>query len=91
MTAIQLNRVREQINQIMLLFTQPEIIAPITGFPSMTVPIGSRENRMPIGAYWIARRYDESTLLRVAYAAERLLRVECMTRMRERLPEELRS
>ena len=58
---------------------------PITGFPSMTVPIDSHENRMPIGAYWIARRCDEATLLRITYAAECLLRVECVPEMLERL------
>jgi amidase len=61
-----------------LLCTQPEIVAPITGFPSMSIPIGSQENRIPIGAYWIARRYDEATLLRLAYAAECLLEFKCV-------------
>jgi amidase len=55
-----------------LLCTQPEIIAPITGFPSMSIPIGSHENRIPIGAYWVARRYDEATLLRITFATESL-------------------
>jgi Asp-tRNA(Asn)/Glu-tRNA(Gln) amidotransferase A subunit family amidase len=68
-----------------LLHTQPEIIAPITGFPSMSIPIGSQVNRIPIGAYWIARRYDEITLLRITYAAETLLDVDCVSEMLERL------
>ena len=61
-----------------LLRTQPEFVAPITGYPSMSIPIGSQETRIPIGAYWIARRYDEATLLRVAYAAECSLGVRCV-------------
>lgn len=61
-----------------LLCTQPEIVAPITGFPSMSLPIGCQEDRIPFGAYWIARRYDEATMLRIAYAAERLLQVKCV-------------
>lgn len=61
-----------------LLCTQPEIVAPITGFPSLSIPIGCHEDGIPIGAYWIARRYDEATLLRVAHAAERLLQVKCV-------------
>lgn len=72
-----------------LLCTQPEIVAPITGFPSMSIPIGSQENRIPIGAYWIAKRYDEATLLRIAYAAEALLDVSCVPEMLERLQSEL--
>jgi len=74
-----------------LLCTKPEIVAPITGFPSMTIPIGSQENRIPIGAYWIARRRDEATLLRIAFAAESLLGVKCVSEMLERLQTELVS
>jgi amidase len=64
-----------------LLCTQPEIVAPIAGFPSMSIPIGSQENKIPIGAYWIARRYDEATLLRIAFAAESVLGVKCVPEM----------
>ncbi len=60
-----------------LLCTQPESIAPTTGFPSLTIPIGVGEDRMPFGAYWIARRYDETTMLRLAYATEQRLGVRC--------------
>jgi len=74
-----------------LLFTQPEIVAPITGFPSMTIPIGSQENRIPIGAYWIAKRFNEPTLLRIAFAAESSLEVKCVPEMLERLQTELAS
>ena len=61
-----------------LLCTQCEIVAPITGFPSMSIPIGSAEDRIPIGSYWIAKRYDEATLLRITYAVEKLLKVKCV-------------
>ena len=44
-----------------------------TGFPSMTIPVGMTKNNMPMGSYWIARRYDEATLLKVTYAVEQLL------------------
>jgi amidase len=67
-----------------LLCTQPEIVAPITGFPSMTIPVGRQEDRIPLGAYWIAKRYDEATLLRIGFAAESLLGVECVPEMLER-------
>jgi amidase len=48
-------------------------IAPFTGFPSMTIPIGQKNNKIPLGSYWIARRFDEATLFKVTYAAEQLL------------------
>ena len=51
-------------------------IAPFTGFPAMSVPIGQRENKVPIGSYWIARRFDEATLIKAAYAVEQVLNVE---------------
>jgi amidase len=66
-----------------LLCTQPEFVAPVTGFPSMTLPIGTGGDGMPIGAYWIAQQYDETTMLRIAFAAERALNVQCVPEMLE--------
>jgi amidase len=60
-----------------LLCTRCEIIAPITGFPSMSIPMGMDEEGMPIGSYWIARRYGEPTLFRITHAAETRLRIRC--------------
>lgn len=48
-------------------------IAPFTGFPCMTIPIGQRQDKMPMDSYWIARRFDEATLLKVTYAVEQLM------------------
>ncbi|MDR0313379.1 MAG: hypothetical protein LBI14_07255 [Treponema sp.] len=48
-------------------------IAPFTGFPSMTIPIGYRKNKVPIGSYWVARRFDEGTLIKATFAMEGLL------------------
>jgi amidase len=73
-----LDRMFETHTVDVLLCTQPEFIAPITGFPSMSIPIGTHENRIPIGAYWVARRHDEATLLRAAFAAEHQLGVQCV-------------
>lgn len=50
-------------------------IAPFTGFPCMTVPIGQKQNKIPLGSYWIARRFDEATLIKVAYAIEQIMRL----------------
>jgi len=51
-------------------------IAPFTGFPSMTIPIGqNKESNIPIGSYWIARRFDEVSLLKVGYVVEQLMRL----------------
>jgi amidase len=43
-----------------------------TGFPCMTVPIGKSLNGLPIGSYFAAKQFDESVLLRVASAIEKV-------------------
>ena len=49
-------------------------IAPFTGFPSMTMPIGQRQdNNMPLHASWTAKRLDEAKMINIAYIAEKLL------------------
>jgi len=49
-------------------------IAPFTGFPSMTIPIGQRiDNNMPLHASWVARRLDEAKMINIAYIVEKLL------------------
>ena len=42
----------------------------ITGHPSLTVPCGVDENGLPVGIQLIGRRFQESTLFRVAYTLE---------------------
>jgi amidase len=46
--------------------------APLTGFPGATLPAGVRADGLPIGSYWMARRFDEAGLLRVMAMAEKL-------------------
>jgi amidase len=48
-------------------------IAPFIGAPCVSIPLGVRADGLPIGSYWMARPFDEATLLRVAYAAEKAL------------------
>jgi amidase len=57
-----------------LLFSaSPTNIAPFTGFPALTVPIGIKENKMPIGSYWIARRWQDRELLAFGAVLEEML------------------
>ena len=62
-------------NNLDVLIDIPENagIAPMTGFPCGTIPFATRKNNVPMGLYFIARRNDESTLLRVMHAAEQLI------------------
>jgi aspartyl-tRNA(Asn)/glutamyl-tRNA(Gln) amidotransferase subunit A len=44
--------------------------ANFTGHPAISVPCGFTRNGLPIGLQLIGRSFDESTLLRIAYAYE---------------------
>ena len=60
-------------------------IAPFTGFPCMSIPIGQGENKLPVGSYWIARRFDEATLIKVTYSAEQNLGLNLRPEFQESL------
>ena len=48
-----------------------QLFAPSTGFPAITVPMGfTRGNTLPAGLQFLARPWDERTLIRLAYAYE---------------------
>jgi len=58
---------------IIVSATEMQDIAPLTGFPSGTFPFGKRKNNLPMGMYFMARRYNDVGLIRAMYAAERLI------------------
>ena len=74
-TIVLLNKVFDENRLDIMLCETPTNIAPFTGFPVMTIPIGQRKDSLPVGSYWIARRFDETSLLKAAYAAEQALGV----------------
>ena len=45
-------------------------VAPATGMPAITVPMGFTYGNLPAGLQLLARRYDEGLLFRYAYAYE---------------------
>jgi Asp-tRNA(Asn)/Glu-tRNA(Gln) amidotransferase A subunit family amidase len=45
-------------------------VAPATGMPAITVPMGFSYGRWPAGLQILARPYDEGLLFRLAYAYE---------------------
>jgi amidase len=47
-----------------------QIVAPATGMPAITVPMGFTYGRLPAGLQILARPYDELLLFRLAYAYE---------------------
>lgn len=60
---------------IIMCETYNNTIAPFTGFPSLILPIGQREDKLPIDCYFMARRFQEKTLIKTAAAIEKLLGV----------------
>jgi amidase len=46
------------------------VIAPHTGQPAITVPMGFTENGLPLGLQLLARPFDEGKLIQYAYAYE---------------------
>jgi len=52
-----------------------QVFSPTSGFPAINVPMGyTRENRLPAGLTFFGRAWDESTLIRLAYAYEQATR-----------------
>ncbi len=47
-----------------------QLLAPSTGFPAITVPMGYVDERLPTGLQFLGRPWDEFTLIRLAYAYE---------------------
>ena len=47
-----------------------QVIAPHTGQPAFTVPMGYTYNNLPAGLQFLGRMYDEPTLVRYTYAYE---------------------
>ena len=48
-------------------------LPPFTGFPCITIPVGTTKDNLSLGSSWAARRFDEASLLRVTYALEQIL------------------
>ncbi|CAG8708641.1 19987_t:CDS:1, partial [Racocetra fulgida] len=53
-----------------VMFTQ---LANFVGIPAITVPAGYNNKNLPIGLQFMAKWYDEATLLRVAKVSEEIL------------------
>ncbi len=47
-----------------------QIIAPHTGQPAFTVPMGFTHNNLPAGLQFLGRMYDEPTLVKLAFSYE---------------------
>jgi Asp-tRNA(Asn)/Glu-tRNA(Gln) amidotransferase A subunit family amidase len=48
-------------------------LSATTGLPAMSLPAGFTEDGLPVGLELLGRAFSEGTLLRVAYAYERVM------------------
>ncbi len=51
-----------------------QLVAPATGMPAASVPMGYSYSNLPAGLQILARRYDEGTIFKIAYAYEQATR-----------------
>jgi len=49
-------------------------IAPHTGFPAITVPMGYARDGLPLGLQMVGKQFDEATLIRLVYSYEQATR-----------------
>ena len=47
-----------------------QVIAPHTGQPAFTVPMGFTTGNLPAGLQFLGRMYDEPTLIKLTYSYE---------------------
>ncbi|MGB5459711.1 MAG: amidase family protein, partial [Eudoraea sp.] len=47
-----------------------QIIAPHTGQPAFTVPMGFSEDNLPVGLQFLGKMYNEPILIKLAYSYE---------------------
>jgi aspartyl-tRNA(Asn)/glutamyl-tRNA(Gln) amidotransferase subunit A len=65
---VRIGRFQEDVRLALLRLTRP---GNLSGLPAISVPCGFSPEGLPVGLQLIGRRFDEGTLLRVAYAYER--------------------
>jgi Asp-tRNA(Asn)/Glu-tRNA(Gln) amidotransferase A subunit family amidase len=49
-------------------------LSPFSGFPALTMPAGmtNSEPQLPVGMEMLAREFDEASLIKIAYAYEKM-------------------
>lgn len=69
-----LEKIFEEHNLDAIYFANYTSLGPECGYPTMTVPIGIDENKIPIGTYLLGNKYREDRLLKVGKTVEELIK-----------------
>jgi amidase len=64
------NTYNEELKRVEYYGDNSQIIAPHTGQPAFTVPMGFMTGNLPAGIQFLGRMYAEPTLIKLAYAYE---------------------
>ncbi len=65
-----INTYNEELMRVEYFGDNSQIIAPHTGQPAFTVPMGYTKDNLPAGIQFLGRMYAESTLIKLTYAYE---------------------
>jgi len=65
-----LNKIFSTTKLDMIYFASYTSLGPHCGFPTLSLPIGLDEEKMPIGTYFLAPHFEEKTLIKIAYQLE---------------------
>ena len=71
--ACSLEAIFAENNLDIFFMTEGDFRIITTGFPGVTIPVGRTLKGLPVGSFFVARKFREDTLLRAAGAIERAL------------------
>ncbi len=57
----------------LIFFAGYTSLGPHCGYPTMTIPIGIDEDKIPIGAYLMAPKLKEENLIKIGYSLEQII------------------
>ena len=66
----KINTYSEELMRVEYFGDNSQIIAPHTGQPAFTVPMGFTKDNLPAGIQFLGRMYAEPTLIKLVYAYE---------------------
>lgn len=73
---LKVNQLFDDEKLDMLYFANFTSIGAFCGYPTLTLPIGFNEKKLPIGTFFLANKYREDILIEIAYNIEQDLNLK---------------